>query len=33
MKATGFSEKPEILAGYRKVILFSYQNNYVERLN
>jgi len=29
----GFAERSKILAGYRKVILLNYQNNYVERSN
>jgi len=28
-----FAERSKILIGYREVILFKYQNNYVERSN
>jgi len=28
-----FAERSKILAGYRKVILLNYQNNYIERSN
>jgi len=28
-----FAERSKILAGYRKVVLLNYQNNYVERSN
>jgi len=33
MERMNFAERSKILAGYRKVILLNYQNNYVERSN